>query len=368
MNKLSRARTFLREHTTLAFRILLPVAVLALLLRMCTELLPSLAQGVVDTASFAVRRTLAALTGWFPLSLGEWILYLLPTALVAVVLYAVLRARTSRALCRLISGVLALVCLLVAMHSLTLGVCYQATTLDERLGFTREDVSAEELRRTALYLSAEANALVDGVTFDEQGSSVMPYSLDELCDRLNAAYATVDERLGIQGFPTRIKAVTSSRFLSYVHILGIYSFYTGEANLNVDYPDYNFPFTSAHEFAHQRGIAREGEANFLAHLVCIASDDVYIRYSGYTNLLIYVLNAYYRAASGEEYSSLLRQIDPRIRGEYAAESRHGEQYDTAVGDLSSDLNDLYLKANGTEGSISYGFVVDMAVAYYKDKT
>ena len=45
--------------------------------------------------------------------------------------------------------------------------------------------------------------------------------------------------------------------------------------------------------AHQRGIAREDEANFIAFLVCMASDDPYIRYSGYLEVYEYVASSLY---------------------------------------------------------------------------
>ena len=44
----------------------------------------------------------------------------------------------------------------------------------------------------------------------------------------------------------------------------------------------------------KRGISREDEANFIAFLVCEASEDPYVRYAGYMNLLQYVMNALYK--------------------------------------------------------------------------
>ena len=38
--------------------------------------------------------------------------------------------------------------------------------------------------------------------------------------------------------------------------------------------------------------------------------------------------------------------------------------DNIVGEVSGAINDAYLQANGTQGSISYGLVVDLAVAYF----
>jgi hypothetical protein len=153
--------------------------------------------------------------------------------------------------------------------------------------------------------------------------------------------------------------------MSYMHITGVYSFFTGEANVNVNFPDYTIPYTAAHELAHQRGIAREDEANFIAYLVCISSDDAYIRYSGYLNLYEYVASALYRA-DPDLYFDLRDQLPSAVRYELIAYSEFFDQFrDSTVGEISNAVNDLYLKGNGTEGTQSYGLVVDLAVAYDK---
>ena len=55
-----------------------------------------------------------------------------------------------------------------------------------------------------------------------------------------------------------------------------------------------------------------------------------------------------------------------VRYELAAYSEFFDQYrDSVVGEISGAVNDLYLKGNGTEGTQSYGLVVDLAVAYDK---
>ena len=163
-----------------------------------------------------------------------------------------------------------------------------------------------------------------------------------------------------------MKPIILSEPMTYTHISGVYTYFTGEANLNVDFPDYTLPFTAAHEFAHQRGIARENEANFVAFLVCAESDDAYIRYSGYLNLYEYVVNALY-SASKDMYKDVRAQMTVRANGEMKAYSVFYDQYrDSEISKVSTSINNAYLQANGTEeGTKSYGMVVDLAVAYHK---
>jgi hypothetical protein len=145
----------------------------------------------------------------------------------------------------------------------------------------------------------------------------------------------------------------------------VYSFFTGEANINVAFPDYTMPYTAAHELSHQRGIAREDEANFMAFLVCIESDDAYIRYSGYLNLYDYVVSALYKADRDLCYKAL-GAIPPQVRMERSAYSEFFKKYtESTASKVSGVVNDTSLKLQGTQGTKSYGMVVDLAVAYYK---
>ena len=193
----------------------------------------------------------------------------------------------------------------------------------------------------------------------------MPYTLDEMNDRLIDAYDRICERYSfVQRLDSRLKPVMLSEAMSYTHITGVYSFFTGEANINVAFPDYTIPYTAAHELAHQRGIAREDEANFMAFLVCMSSEDAYIRYSGYLSLYEYVASALY-SASPQHYQQVASSLIPEVRGEMAAFSAFFDRYrDSVASEITETVNDTFLTMHGTEGVRSYGMVVDLAVAYY----
>jgi hypothetical protein len=161
-----------------------------------------------------------------------------------------------------------------------------------------------------------------------------------------------------------------SELMSYTHITGIYTFFTGEANININFPNFTIPFTAAHELAHQRGFAREDEANFIAFLVCIESDDPYLRYSGYTNMLSYLLDAFYAADKSPnhaDYKELYAKVDSAVRAEDRAYYEFFQKYaDNIVADVSGAVNDTFLQIQGTEGTVSYGLVVELAVKYYSE--
>jgi hypothetical protein len=157
---------------------------------------------------------------------------------------------------------------------------YNALPLDQKLGLKRTPVSTEELSATADILLEELKVLEDEILFTESGPSRMPYTYREMNQKLMDAYEEAAKKYDfINHFYSSVKPVMLSEPMTYTHISGVYTFFTGEANINVNFPDYTIPFTAAHELAHQRGIAREDEANFVAFLVCIESEDAYIRYS-----------------------------------------------------------------------------------------
>ena len=197
----------------------------------------------------------------------------------------------------------------------------------------------------------------------------MPYSYADMNEHLMAAYDKASAKYDfIDDFHSRVIPVMLSEPMSYTHITGIYTFFTGEANINVNFPDYTVPFTAAHELAHQRGIAREDEANFVAFLVCMESDDVYIRYSGALNMYEYVVSALY-SANYELYKESYKKQPKTIIEERIAFSEFFEKYrENTVADISEATNNAYLQSQGsTQGTRSYGMVVDLAVAYYRDK-
>lgn len=329
----------------------------------------SFADFMIEKVCFVVRFLLAKATGWVPFSVGEMTLILLPLfAILLIALTVRLAVRYDTKLyCRTIAGLLSVICMLYSLFVLTLAPGYKSSTLDTKLGLARVPVSADELLHTAEILRDETHALLDEVTFRYANFSVMPYSLDEMNEKLNDAYEKAGEKYDfLNNFRSDIKYVILSEPMSYTHITGVYSYYTGEANLNINFPDYSLPYTAAHELAHQRGIARENEANFVAFLVCIESDDPYIQYSGYVNLLEYVMNSLY-AASPDYYNTFYGTLDRQIVYEFYASSAFFEKYrENIAADVSSAVNNNYLQSQGqVEGTRSYGLVVDLAVAYYK---
>ena len=314
-----------------------------------------------------VRATLAHLTNWLPCSLAEALVLFLPVILFFLIRTAVRKYSDSWHNTLVYLGMLlSVVSLLFTIMVWGFGTGYFGKTLDRKLGIERRDVAADELKYTAEVLVEQVNDAAKEVTFRYQNFSVMPFSINEMNDKLLEAYDKVSDSYSfVQRLDSRVKPVVNSELWSYTHITGVYSYFTGEANINVNFPDYSVVYTAAHELAHQRGIAREDEANFMAFLVCTASDDPYIRYCGYLNMYEYVRNSLY-SASPDMYSEVNGKLALNVKYELYAYSKFFEKYrHNVAATVSGAVNDTYLKIQGTPGVRSYGMVTDLAVAYYK---
>ena len=344
------------------------LAALSLVLYIIMSYSVAFADWFNETVGAFVRGLLAGLTNWIPFSVGEMTLWMLPLILFLILRHAIRhRCDTWRTAMVYVGMLMSVVVTLFSVFTLGFAAGYRCSSLEDKLELDRQKVAAEELYDTAVILIEAINRETDEIIFYEKDFSAMPYPLAEMNDKLAEAYGDfADSHDFISHTNSRVKPVLASEVMSNMHITGVYSFFTGEANINVNFPDYTIPYTAAHELAHQRGIAREDEANFVAFLVCIGSDDPYIRYSGYLNVYEYVANALWRADK-DLYYQAIAHLNDEVKHEMTAYNRFYDKYrETTVSKVSNTVNNSYLQSQGTPGSRSYGMVVDLAVAYYRD--
>ncbi|MBQ8187263.1 MAG: DUF3810 domain-containing protein [Clostridia bacterium] len=328
---------------------------------------PAFADRFNGTFSQALRSVTAHLTGILPFSLAEFIVMASPVILAVIIAVCLRKAsRGARFAWRCVIGLLSVCAGLYAMFVFHFGVGYRTTSLDAKLGLDRQKVTAEELYETAKIVAEKLNELADEIILIESDGSVRPYSHDTAVDLCVDSYAALAETYDfIPTLDVPVKQIVLSDYMTYTHISGVYTFFTGEANLNTNYPDYVNVYTTAHEMAHQRGIARENEANFIAYLVCITSDDPYMQYAGYLSMFDYLASPLY-TASKDYYLDVMTNLSPRARYDRQCYSEFFDKYrDNAAADVSDTVNNTYLVLQGMqEGAKSYGMVVDLAVAYH----
>lgn len=325
------------------------------------------AEWISNGIGYYIRMILARISSYVPFSIGEILIVISPILLITVIVKAFKRGSLS-AMLRYLACTLAVVTVFYTGYVYTLGIGYHRLSLSDRIGIENVDVDRDNLYSVAKLLSNECEALLPYVHFSDSGSSESDADFDTLSGEALKGYEKLDKdypSLNIGVFYSRAKPVIFSEGMTKLDLLGVYTYFTGEANVNVHYPDYTTPFTIAHEMAHQRGIARENEANFVAFLVCIRSENAYVRYSGYMNMLEYVASALYKCDK-ELYRELVSSYDERIKGEMLAYREFYEANKSEFfGNLSELVNDNYLKSQGTEGVVSYSLVVKLCVGYYE---
>jgi hypothetical protein len=228
----------------------------------------------------------------------------------------------------------------------TFGFNYQRPLLYELLGY-------EQRRANALELEALGEEIVRGVNdnyLEAHAEGRTTSGRDEILALLTESYETTAELAWLpRGDFTPPKPAYFSGFLTRLGIGGFYFPFTGEPHFNADAPDFQMPFSAAHEMAHQRGVARESEANFVAYLVCVNSRDPFVRYSGYRNGLG-VLSELSKLEP-EKAKSLAKLLNPG----YTEDSRRAALFwakaSGPAGALSRRINDLYLRANRVKSGV-----------------
>jgi hypothetical protein len=223
--------------------------------------------------------------------------------------------------------------------------------------------STDELEALCEDLIFEANTVRTGLNEDENGVLDIPYTIDETLKMVPEIYSDVSEEYTIfSGEYSAPKPVFASEYMNHTQITGIYMMFTAEANVNVATDGILLPSTACHEAAHQRGFAREDEANFIAYLVCRESGDDYFHYSGTLLALINAMNKLY-AADSDRYFALRETYSEDLNDDLAYRSAFWKQYEGPVAEKAEAINNTYLQSNDQEDGVkSYGRMVDLLLA------
>lgn len=365
-NKNENKKFRITDYVPVWSMVLFAIAICALTVELIAKSNVAFAEAINESAGRVIRLILAKSTSFIPFSLAETFLLCSPV-LIAILVMLVIRAgnKSLKSLIKFTAGILSLITLIYSTFVFGFGTGYYGKTIDEKLGLDRKDVSAQELYDTARLLLSGAEKELENVTFPEETYSSMTFSYAEMNEKLNRAWEKVSEKYPcFQSFRSNTKPVMLSGIWTYTHTSGVYSFFTGEANVNVNYPDFIIISSAAHEMAHQRGVAREDEANFASFLVCINSDDPYIRYSGYLDMFREVRDKLY-SADKELYNKLVSEMSAETKKEIYSFAKFFDKYrDNVAATVSNKVNDTYITSHGQEAGIkSYGLVVDLLCAY-----
>lgn len=257
----------------------------------------------------------------------------------------------------------------VALFHVLWGFGYACSPLEARLGWgVRGGPDDARLADLAARMVAEANdayVALHGST-DAGAPTAMPdpAALDAAVER---GWLRVGAALGLPGPAVRphgrTKRLVLSPVLRHAGLSGFFSPFTGEANLNRSVPAVSYPQVIAHEKAHQRGVNREDEANFLGWLAAASSDDPLARYAAAVfaqrqllRPLLAVDEARARALVAERLPGVQRDVDD-LRDYWSVSTGR-------TGRIANRVNDAYLRGNRVaDGVASYGRAAELLLAW-----
>lgn len=146
-------------------------------------------------------------------------------------------------------------------------------------------------------------------------------------------------------------------------VSGYFGPFFNEIHVNRFVLPMEYPFVLAHEKAHQFGITEEAEANLAAFIICTASDDRRLQYSGNVQLLSYFLSDAHQLQDRNAY---VNKIDSLVREDILYQRKHWRNLENKTFDkIQTAANNVYLKTNRVEGGVkNYNRVVSLVISWY----
>lgn len=297
---------------------------------------------------------LSLLTGLLPISLAELMVISLSLCVPIALIWTLYQGTFLKKIPLVIESL----CVVYITFVCLWGLNYQSAP---SMPFERKPYTEDTLFEVALELSNEANALRENWT-----DPIFTIKHDQawLLKNAQRGYETLSDTYPILGGRYgNPKPILLSKPMLYTGITGIYFPFTGEANVNMAIPDLLKPATILHEMAHQRGIAPEDQANFIAYLTGVHHPDPLYQYSSTVLALIYVNNALYHV-SPEKAARVENVYSSALKRDLNHNTTFWKAYEGRVQKASDAVNNTYLKSNQqSQGVKSYGLMVDWVVAY-----
>lgn len=241
------------------------------------------------------------------------------------------------------------------------GLNYSQSNVYRRIGMNRVEVSAEDFLHFANEYADSLNATYAKTTPTDITQRSWQSTLH--------GYSSM-KGMGINlplNTHAHAKTMLFSRLSSMAGVTGSMAPFFCEFTLNAYIRPHQYPAIYAHEYAHQLGIANEGEANFYSYIVCTSSTDKGVRFSGYYHILPHVLGNAYELLGEKEYKAYIKRIDPRIISLAKSDREYWLSLHSQIIDKTQNFfYNIYLKGNKVEGGMkSYSGVIGIVMAWQK---
>ena len=265
------------------------------------------------------------------------------------------------------------------------GLNYSQPNIYCRTGMKPVEVSEAKFREFAYRYADSINSLneerrvkSEETAFDDQRESQFNGMVDDglknrVRDTVLKGYNEIGAKEGINApfnQHPHAKTMLFTPLSSMSGVTGSMGPFFCEFTLNGDIRPHDYPAIYAHEFAHLLGIANEGEANFYSYIVCTASSDKAVKFSGYYHIFFHVLRNVFDILGEKEGEKFLKYIRPEIIQLAKSDRNYWLSKRCKVLDAAQDfIFDLYLRGNHVaEGRKSYSGVVGLILAWESHHT
>lgn len=322
--------------------------------------------------------TYSRFTSIFPFSIGESLIILatvLVIGSVIIFLLGFLKLGKLKFIRRNYLNVISwiVVCVLL-IQTLNCFILYHASTFESQYMNSADEYGFEELKNLRENIVKKLNSLSGKFERDNSGEIIYNVDLSSMYSKCIESMQKLGTRYpNLSGYYPKPKRIYFSRFMSQQYLSGIFFPFTLEANYNTEMYITNMPYTICHELAHLKGYIYEDEANYIAFMACVESDDLFFKYCGYLNVLNYVSNDFRRNAD-ENTWNLRTVVNEEIVADnifltadaWERVNKTSVFKTEAVEAVTNKLLDSNLKINGVKDGIkSYSRVVRLLLCYDK---
>ena len=344
------------------------VLIALLILVTLTKMIP-LWGFIYTTRIYPVIGTLLSpISGFFPFAVGDIFIAL---SIAWVILYPIYEIGLRKK--RVFGRVAEYLRWVYAWVYIAWGLNYSQPNIYYRIGMKPVEVSKAKFKEFAYQYADSLNAL-SNASLSNARKSIFPDSIvdDGLKNRVRDAVLKEYNKIGYREGINRpfnqhphAKTMVFTPLSSMAGVTGSMGPFFCEFTLNGDILAHDYPATYAHEFAHFLGVANEGEANFYSYIVCTASADKQVRFSGYYHIFFHVLNNVFDILGEKEGEKFLKHIRPEIIQRARNDRRYWLSKRCKALDAAQDfIFELYLRGNHVaEGRKSYSGVIGLILAW-----
>ena len=252
------------------------------------------------------------------------------------------------------------------------GLNYSQPNIYDRIGMKPVEVSEAKFKAFAYQYADSLNALSISEKSFFSDSIVDDGLKNRVRDAVLNEYNKIGYKEGINApfnQHPHAKTMVFTPISSMSGVTGSMGPFFCEFTLNGDILPHDYPATYAHEFAHFQGVANEGEANFYSYIVCTASADKQVSFSGYYHIFFHVLNNVFDILGEKEGERFLKHIRPEIIQLAKSDRRYWLSKRCKALDAAQNfIFELYLRGNHvSEGRKSYSGVIGLILAWEEKK-